>query len=574
MKMKNGQIADLLHQLADYMEIDGENSFKVNAYRRAARAVETCRSPVADMLDRLQELPGVGKGTAAVIGEIVTTGTARLLEELKERLPAELPSLLALPGMGPKSVHVLHRELGISSLQELEVAASEGKIRSLPGFGPKKEQKVLEAIRQIRTRPRRRLLSECNWLASRILSGLQGFEHVLRIEPAGSLRRGKETVKDLDFVVATRQPEDVAEAITALPETVEIINRGDTKVTVEVEAEGIRLSADFRLVTPEQFASAWHHFTGSAAHNVRIRQRAKEKGLKVSEYGIHDPATGEVKTFDSEEAFFKELGLPYIPPELREDRGEMEAADRGNLPELIQAADIRGDLHMHTVWSDGAETIYDMARAAMERGYEYIAITDHSRSLRVASGLSVEELMKQWEEIDRVNSELDGITVLKGAEVDILPDGRLDFPDEILEQLDVVIASVHSQFRQDEQTMTRRILKAMENPHVDIIAHPTGRLLNRREPYSVDLDSLFRAAAETGTILELNANPHRLDLSDELVKRAREEYGVIFTINTDAHSITGLDLMQYGIVTARRGWLRKEDVINSLPLAELRKKLK
>ncbi|WP_206425341.1 DNA polymerase/3'-5' exonuclease PolX [Staphylospora marina] len=572
--MNNPGIAGMLHQLADYLEIEGENPFRVNAWRRAARAVENSRIPVVDMLDRLENLPGVGKGTAAVIREMATTGTAQVLEDLKRRIPPGLPVLLGIPGLGPKSLHLLHRELGISDLRDLVQAAEEGKIRNLPGFGVKKEQKLLEAIRKLGSRPNRRLLAEARQLADVVLRKLAGHPAVVRIEPAGSLRRGKETVKDLDFVVATEHPKEAGEAILAVSEVKEVTAKGDTKITVELEADGIRMSADFRLVAPEKFASAWLHFTGSAAHNVRIRQRAKELGWKVSEYGISDDRSGEERTFASEEAFYRALGLPYIEPELREDQGEFEAAEQNGLPDLIRPDDVRGDLHMHTVWSDGAETVYEMAVAARERGYEYIAVTDHSRSLRVAYGLSVDELMKQWEEIDRVNRELEGITVLKGAEVDILADGSLDYPDEILERLDVVIASVHSRLGLDEETMTDRILRAIKHPYVHIIGHPTGRLLGRRDPCKLDLDRLFRTAADTGTILELNADPRRLDLGDQLLRRACEEYGTLFVISSDAHSSAGLDRMAYGVITARRAWLEKRNVLNTLPLAELRKRLR
>ncbi|SEM98912.1 DNA polymerase/3'-5' exonuclease PolX [Lihuaxuella thermophila] len=572
--MKNAYISAVLQQLADFMELNGENPFKVGAYRRAARAVENSRVPVAEMMDRLEDLPGVGKGTAGVIEEIITTGTSRQLEELRQKLPSGLPDLLSLPGMGPKSIHALYRELNITNLNELKAAAEQEKIRSLPGFGPKKELKILEAIEQFQKRPERRLLHEAMLVATRVKDYLSDDGRILRVELAGSIRRRKETIKDIDFVVATREPKEVGEYIVSMPEVLEIVNQGETKVSVIVRVEGIEMNVDVRLVSPSQFASALHHFTGSKEHNVRIRQRAKQFGWKVSEYGIFDPETEVTQTFDDEAAFFAHLGLPYIPPELREDRGEMEKAERGKLPQLIEPGDYRGDLHMHTVYSDGADSILKMARAAREKGYEYIAITDHSRFLKVANGLTIEELKEQWAEIDEVNKEFDDFTVLKGTEMDILPDGRLDFPDEILEQLDIVIASIHSSFKQDEQTMTRRIVEAMENPHVDIIAHPTGRLINRRHAYALDMDHIFQAAKDTGTILELNANPHRLDLNDEYLKKAKEEYGLTFTINTDAHSVEGLNNLPYGIATARRGWLEKGDVINTLPLEELKKRLK
>ncbi|MBD1372830.1 DNA polymerase/3'-5' exonuclease PolX [Hazenella sp. IB182357] len=572
--MKNKAIAAVLSTLADYMELNGENPFKVNAYRKAARTVESSRVALADHRDQLEQLSGIGKGSAGVIEEIMATGSTTLLTELKEKLPSGLPDMLVIPGLGPKSIYTLYQKLEVTSIAELKQAAEEKRIQALSGFGPKKEQKILEGIAQFKNRPNRRLLNEAMTVAEAMRAELESNQQITAVQLAGSLRRSKETIKDIDFVTATTSPQAIADWITTLPLVVEVVNHGDTKVSVVVSVNGIEMGVDIRLVRPEQFASALHHFTGSKEHNVRIRQRAKSMGYKVSEYGIDGEDQAEMKTFGSEEAFFKMLDLPYIPPELREDRGEIEAAEKKKLPHLIEQAEIRGDIHMHTVYSDGNDSVMDMARAALAKGYEYIAITDHSRSLRVASGLSIDELKEQWEEIDRVNEALEGITVLKGTEMDILPDGSLDFPDEILKELDVVIASIHSGFKQDEETMTKRIIEAIQNPYVHIFAHPTGRLVLKRDPYHVNVEKLFEAAQSTGTILELNANPRRLDLNDEALKRAKEEYGLKFTINTDAHITDGLAYMRYGIATARRGWLQKEDVINTYTLTQLRKVLK
>lgn len=571
--MTNKEIAKILHTFADYLEIGGENAFRVNAYRKAARAIDNCRQAVKDMPD-FTSLPGVGKGMATVIQEILQTGRLEALEERKATLPPELPKLLEVPGLGPKSICLLYKELGIKNLQELKEAAEAEKIRGLPGFGPKKEQKILAGIEQLNTRPKRILLHEADLVAYVFQQKLQAIAEVEKVEVAGSVRRRKETIKDIDFVIATEKPTVVGEQIVQLPEVREVINQGSTKVSVILEVEQIVVSSDIRLVSLEEFASALHHFTGSKEHNVRIRQRAKQMGYKVSEYGMEEEE-GKTITFTSEEELFSLLQLPYIVPELREDQGEIEQAESGTMPELISIEDYRGDLHMHTLYSDGAHSILEMALAAKERGYEYIAITDHSRSLQVASGLQIRDLEQQWKEIDEVNRQLkdEGITVLKGTEMDILPDGRLDYPDEVLAELDIVIASIHSSFRQDKETMTKRILQAMENPYVHIIAHPTGRLLLRRKGYELDLERIFQAAKETGTILELNANPHRLDLSAPKLKRMKEEYGLITTINTDAHSIQGLGLISYGIATARKGWLSKEDVLNTLPLKELKERL-
>ncbi|PTX59308.1 DNA polymerase (family 10) [Melghirimyces profundicolus] len=569
--MNNKQISSLLNQLADLMELKGENPFKANAYRRAARAVENSRKPLDELEKGPEELPGVGKGTAQAIREIMETGRLETLDRLLKELPAGLPGLMSIPGLGPKSIHLLYHKLGITDIGNLEEALKQGRVRGLPGFGEKKEKNILEGIRRMKERPRRYLLIHVLPVAETLKERLAKHPDVERVEAAGSLRRMTETVKDIDLVVATEKPSSVAESIVSMPEVTEVINHGETKVSVMIH-RGFDIQVDVRLVPPDRFITALHHFTGSKEHNVRIRQRAKERGWRVSEYGIHDPERGEVFTFSGEEEMYRKLDLPFIAPEMREDRGEMDKKP-DELPRLLKTGDYRGDLHMHTRWSDGTASVRDMALAARERGYEYIAITDHSHSLKVASGLTPDDLKRQREEIDAVNEELDGITVLAGTEMDILPDGSLDFPDEVLEELDLVIASVHSGFRQDGKTLTRRILNALENPHVHILAHPTGRLINRRDPYEVDLDRIFEAARKTKTILELNSNPNRLDLKDLHLKRAKEEYGLHFSINTDAHSPEMLDFIRLGIATARRGWLEADDVINTFSLDRLRKRL-
>lgn len=571
--MNNKHIASILHHFADMLELSGESGFKVLAYRKAARAVENSRESLTTMQD-ITSLPGVGKGTASVIEEIIHTGRLQLLEEIQQSLPPELPNLLHLPGLGPKTIYTLYKELQITNRDELRLAAEQQKIRVLSGFGVKKEQKILEALLQEEQRPERIHLHYADWMSLQILSHLEKIEGVIRCERAGSLRRGKETIKDLDFVIATENPIHVAEHIVHIPSVKEVVNHGETKVSIVVEEGDLVVSVDVRLVPPSQFGSALHHFTGSKEHNVRIRQRAKQRNWKVSEYGILNTETEELMTFSEEQSFFERLDLPWIPPELREDHGEIEAAESGSLPQLIEKSHYRGDLHCHTLYSDGAHSILEMAQAAQQKGYEYVAITDHSRSLQVASGLQIEDIYQQWKEIDQVNKDLKGITILKGTEMDILADGSLDFPDELLAEMDIVIASIHTNFRQDAETMTRRIIRAMENPYVQIIAHPTGRLLLRREGYALHMEQILQAAKDTGTILELNANPHRLDLNDRIIHQAKEEYGLSFSINTDAHSVDGFHFIDYGISQARRGWLSKEDVINTLALADLKTKLK
>ena len=568
--MNNKQVSALLNQLADLLELKGENPFKANAYRRAARAVENSRVALDELEKGPEELPGVGKGTAAAIRGIMETGRLEALDQLLEELPSGLPELMNIPGLGPKSIHLLNRELGVENKEQLEEALKQGKVRTLPGFGEKKEKKLLDGIQRMK-RFTRHLLIHGLTVAETLRERLAEHPEVLQVEPAGSLRRMKETVKDIDLVVATKHPETVAETVVSMPEVIRVINQGSTKVSVLLRM-GWEIQVDVRLVEPDQFISALHHFTGSKEHNVRFRQRAKELGWKVSEYGIHDEDHEETFTFATEEEMYQKLQLPYIVPELREDRGEMDHQAE-DLPQLIRAEDYRGDLHMHTRWSDGSASVREMALAARERGYEYIAITDHSRSLKVAGGLTPDDLKRQREEIDAVNEELDGITVLAGTEMDILPDGTLDFPDRVLKELDLVIASIHSGFKQDEETITQRVLNAVKNPYVHIVAHPTGRLLNRRDPYAIDLDRVFEAAAKTGTMLELNANPNRLDLNDRDLKRAKEAYGLNVTINTDAHSPEMMDFVRFGVATARRGWLEAGDVINTYSLEQLRQRL-
>ncbi|SDX55245.1 DNA polymerase (family 10) [Marininema mesophilum] len=570
--MDNKKVARLVQELADMMELHGENSFKVNAYRKAARAVENSRMPLTDLKKGPTELDGVGKGTAAVIQEILDTGRLQYLEDLKKELPPELPVLMNIPGLGPKSIHTLYQSLGVTGLADLEKVVAEGKVKGLPGFGPKKEKNIAEGIRYYRERPQRFLLIDVHLVAENMVERLRECPSVFQAGYGGSLRRMKETVKDIDLVVATEEPQDVAKYLKEMPGVIQVINDGERKVSLQMDV-GVDIQVDVRLVLPEQFITTLHHFTGSKEHNVRIRQRAKAFGWKVSEYGIFDPKKGEELTFKKEEELYQTLQLPYIAPEMREDRGEFEKKE-GELPKLITLNDYCGDLHMHTRWSDGAVSVKEMALAAQNRGYQYIAITDHSQSLKVAGGLTADDLKRQREEIDAVNEELSGITILAGVEMDILPDGRLDFPDEVIKELDWVIASVHTSFQQSGDRITQRILHAMENPYVHMIAHPTGRLLTRRDPYEVDMDRVFRGAKETGTILELNSNPRRLDLKDEYLRRAKDEYGITIAINSDAHSPKELDMIPYGVGTARRGWLEKKDVLNTWPLEKVMERLR
>lgn len=557
-------IIRLLERIAIYMEIKGENPFKVSAFRKAAAALEADDRSLTE-IDDYTKLAGIGKGTAAVISEYIETGASSVLHELQEEVPAGLIPLLRLPGLGGKKIAKLYKELGIEGITDLENACREGKVRDLAGFGKKTEEKIIAAIENHGSRPERLPLSFMLPVAESIEAHLQQMEEIVRFSRAGSLRRMKETVKDLDFIIATNAPAQIKEKLTSLPKIKEIIAAGDTKVSVTFDLD-YDVSVDFRIVKPNEFVTALHHFTGSKDHNVRMRQLAKERGEKISEYGVENNETGEILTFESEEQFFKHFGLPFIPPELREDGHEVE--DFTNKLELITIEDIKGDLHMHSTWSDGAHSIEEMVKSCIQKGYKYIAITDHSQYLRVANGLTPERMRRQIDEIKQLRPKYPEITILTGIEMDILPDETLDFDDELLAELDVVIASIHSSFSQPRETIMKRLKNALINAHVDIIAHPTGRLIGRREGYDVDIDLLIELAKETNTALELNANPHRLDLSYEHLRKAQDA-GVKLVINTDAHNIENLDYMDIGVSFAKKGWIQKSSVLNAMEKEEL-----
>jgi DNA polymerase (family X) len=559
-------VIKLLETIALYMEIKGENPFKIAAFRKAASVLENDERSLADIGD-FTTLPGIGKGTSAVIKEFMETGRSTILEELQAEIPAGLFPLLKLPGLGGKKIAKLYKELGIVDAASLKAACLENKVQALAGFGKKTEEKILAAIEEIGSRPERLPIAMMLPIAAEIEKQLTQMEGIVRFSRAGSLRRMRETIKDLDFIIATNEPQKVREQLLKLERVSEIIANGETKVSLQLSYE-YEVSVDFRLVAPEQFVTTLHHFTGSKEHNVRMRQIAKGRGEKISEYGVENSETGEIINFESEEQFFAHFHLPYIPPELREDGSEVERY-QPNYP-LIELSDIKGDLHMHSLWSDGAYSIEEMAEACRKRGYKYMAITDHSQFLKVANGLTVERLKKQREEIDRLNAKYDDFMILAGVEMDILPDGTLDYDDEVLEGMDIVIASIHSGFSQPREVIMERLKKALTNHHVDVIAHPTGRLIGRREGYDVDIDMLIELAKETNTALELNANPNRLDLSYEHLKKVQDA-GVKIVINTDAHNLEMLDDMEVGIGIARKGWIRKETVINTWELEELRK---
>jgi DNA polymerase (family 10) len=564
MEVNKKDLIRLLETIGVYMELKGENPFKVSAFRKAASALEFDDRSLSDIGD-FTKLSGIGKGTAAVIEEYINEGTSTVLKELKEEVPKGLIPLLQLPGLGGKKIAKLHKELGIEDVTTLEEACKAGKVQALAGFGKKTEEKILSAIANVGSRPDRLPLAYMLPIAQQIEEKLAELPEIHKFSRAGSLRRVRETVKDLDFIISSEQPEKVKQFLLELPNIKETIGAGDTKVSL-VFGLDYDVSVDFRIVKPEEFITTLHHFTGSKDHNVRMRQLAKERGEKISEYGVENVETGEILTFSSEEEFFKHFDLPFIPPEIREDGKEVE--DYSANKDLIQLSDIKGDLHMHSTWSDGAHSIEEMVEACIAKGYKYMAITDHSQYLKVANGLTRERLLQQKEEIKKLNEKYDDILILSGVEMDILPDGTLDYEDDLLADMDFVIASIHSAFSQPREKIMERLSSALKNAHVDLIAHPTGRKIGRREGYDVDIDMLLELAKETNTALELNANPNRLDLKAEYLRKAQDA-GVKIFINTDAHKKETLSHMGVGVSTAKKGWIKKSSVINALEPKDL-----
>ncbi|MGE5543323.1 MAG: DNA polymerase/3'-5' exonuclease PolX, partial [Bacillota bacterium] len=553
-------------EIANLTEIIGEEAFKARAYHRAAESIAKLPGDVGEFAaqGRLLDIPGVGKNIAAKIEEYLATGAMRHLEKLREKVPHTVLELLDVPGLGPRTASVLYRELGVRDLSGLEAALREGRVRGLRGMGEKKEQSLLKGVEQVRRRGTRTPLGIALPLSEEIASILRDVPGVERVAVAGSIRRRRETVGDVDLVASSTDPGGLMDAFTSLPMVAEVMARGETKSVVKIDGLG---QVDLRVVKPGEFVAALHHSTGSREHHVRLRGMAKDRGLKINEYGVFDEADSPVG-LAGEEDIYGLLGMQYVAPELREDTGEVEAALESRLPELVTEGDIRGDLHAHTRWTDGTGSVADMAGAAMGRGYEYIAISDHSKSLGVAGGLDEEELRAQAEEIGALNREMPGFRVLKGIEVEITRTGGLDLDDKTLGELDIVTASVHSMFHMGREAMTARIEAAMKNPHVDVIAHPTGRLIGRREPYEVDVDRLIEMASKTGTCLEINASPDRLDLSDYWARRAIQA-GCRLVINTDAHATMSLEDMRYGVAVARRAWATRKDILNALSLEDL-----
>ncbi len=558
--MNKKDIIKSLEQIGTYLEIKGENPFKISAYRKAALALEQDARSLSEIEDP-GSIKGIGKGTAQVIQELKMNGESSVLTDLQNELPGSLIQLLTVPGLGGKKIAKVYQELDVIDIETLKQACLEGKVQKLSGFGQKTEEKILKAIESMNERPERLPLSYMLPLAEMIETALEQISEITSFSRAGSIRRLEPLVKDLDFVISTDKIDDVISQIKDKLNILEITNDGKTKVSV-ILGDGQQVSVDFRFVQEEAFATTLHHFTGSKEHNVLMRQRAKARGEKISEYGAAQNDAGEVITFTSEKEFYKHFDLPFFPPEIRGGESEWNAflAD----PEgVLNLSDIKGDLHAHSTWSDGANSLQEMAEAARAKGYEYMVITDHSQFLKVANGLTPERLKAQREEIERLNDNFTDFKIFAGVEMDILPDAQLDFEDDVLDSLDFVIGAIHSAFSQSEEKIMRRLKAAAEHPAVRLIAHPTGRIIGRRDGYAANVDALIEIAKTTGTALELNANPHRLDLAPQWLGKAQSK-GVKLAINTDAHSIAMLDHMNIGVGTARKGFIKKKTLLNTL----------
>ncbi len=565
--MKNFEIARQFDLMADLLEIKGENPFRIRAYRRASQNVESLTEDVEALgaAGRLDEIPGIGEDLAGKITEYLETGRIKDVEAAKKEIPAGVVELMNVPGVGPKTAKLLYEKAGVHGVSMLERLAKAGRLKGLPGIQAKTEANILKGIAVVRQGQSRMLLGRALPLAQELAHALERVKGVKQLSLAGSIRRRKETVGDIDILVTSARPEKVMEAFTRLPQVADVLERGSTKASVR-HREGIQV--DLRVVEPAAFGAALVYFTGSKQHNIRIREMAQKKGLKISEYGVFKESTGRRVAGKTEEEVYAAIGLPWIPPELREDAGEVEAALKRRLPDLVEVGDIKGDLHDHTNASDGHHSIEALVEAARKRGYQYILVSDHSQSSRVARGLSADKLMAHVKKIRAVQKKHRDIRVLAGSECDILADGSLDYPDEVLAELDLVVAAVHARFKQPRPEMTRRICRALGNPYVRILAHPTGRLIGERDPYDVDLDAVFRAAKEHDKAVEINSYPQRLDLNDVHARRAAE-MGVLVAINTDAHVLDHLDNVELGVATARRAWIGPDRVINAWPLGRL-----
>ncbi|WP_107840741.1 DNA polymerase/3'-5' exonuclease PolX [Metasolibacillus meyeri] len=560
--MNKKVIIRTLEKIALYLELQGENSFKVSAFRKAAAALETDERSLSEIED-ITAIKGIGKGTAAVIEDLLQNGQSAVLQELEQAVPKGLIPLMKVPGLGGKKLAKLYQELGVTDVDSLLQACEAGQVQALAGFGAKTEEKIKKELMNLGSRAERLPIWQLESVVLEINEVLAKIAEVERFSVAGSFRRTNETSKDVDFIVATTAPEAVREAILSQLVILEIVAAGDTKISVVLDQDE-PVSVDFRLVTLSEYATALHHFTGSKDHNVRMRQLAKAQGKKISEYGVEQP-DGTMMTFASEQEFFAHFDLPFIPPAVRESGKELERIEE--LQQLVQLDDIISDLHLHTTWSDGAHSVAEMGQALIEKGYQYAVVTDHSQYLKVANGLTPERLAKQKVEIEQFNAQQSSIRLFRGTEMDILPDATLDFSDQVLHELDFVIASIHSSFTQSQEKIMERLYTAITNPYVHMIAHPTGRIVGQRGGYNPDIPQLIEWAAEHGKILELNANPYRLDLCTEHLQLAMEK-NVPIAINTDAHAIEHLRFMDIGVQYAQKAWLKKELIVNTWTLAQ------
>ena len=562
--MRNLEIASIFNQIADLLEIQVANQFRIRAYRRAAISLENLTDNIEVLVRQgsVKDIAGIGEDLARKIIEYIDTGKMDFFEDLKREVPSGLVKLVSIPSIGPKTAKAIYDRFPVQTDEELEDLCRSDKLLGVPGFKKKTLENILRGIEIYRRRKGNYLLGKARPIADHVCRFLEGFAD--RVAFAGSLRRMKEIVHDVDILAASTKPEETMAAFLKFPLVREVLAQGGTKASVRVDDD---LQIDLRVIDLKSWGAAMHYFTGSKAHNIRMRERAIKMGLKLNEYGLFDSNDKSIAGA-TEEEIFEKLGLPYIPPVLREDLGEIEAALNGSLPRVVEVGDIQGDLHMHTTWSDGKYSVEEMVEASRKRGYKYVAVTDHSKSLGVAGGLSDEDLLRHTEEVRQVGAKFSDIRVLAGTEVDIRQDGTLDYPDELLAQLDFVVASIHSGFKQDRASLTARVVAAMQNPHVRVIGHPTGRLLGDREGYDLDFDEVMKEAARTRTCLEVNANFHRLDLSDVLCRKARE-IGVHVIINTDSHNYDDLLNLPYGVATAQRGWMERERVLNAQPVEEM-----
>jgi DNA polymerase (family 10) len=563
--MKNKELSDLFERMADILEFKGENPFKISAYRKASRILGDLTQDIEEISEKgeLKNIPGIGEGMAEKIVEYLKTGKISKFEEVRKGVSDELIAIMDIPGMGPKTLSMIHKEKGINSLSQLERALEDGSLLGLFGMGEKKIENIKRGIQLLKQSKGRMNLGAAFPVAKRIVETLRQKTESKKIEWAGSLRRMRENIGDIDILATGPDKEKIVHSFTHLPEVKEVLASGETKASIIVEG-GIQI--DLRVVEEDSYGAALQYFTGSKAHNIHLRGIAKTRGIKINEYGVFK---GKKKIGGKEEKeVYKALGMDWIEPELREDRGEIEASQNGRLPKLVQESEIKGDLHIHSKWSDGTSSIEEIARTAQKRGYQYVAICDHSKSLKIAHGLDESSLIKQIEEIDRINEKLKGFQILKGTEVDILSDGKLDLSEKMLEKLDFVIGAIHSGFKQDKDKMTKRIIRALENPYLHIIAHPSGRLLGARDPYEVEMDEVMEAAKKHGKALEINAYFERLDLDDIHCRKAKE-MGIQVAMGTDAHHLDQMWMISLGVAVARRGWLETTDVLNTLSLKEI-----